>query len=100
MQNVLFKENTTTLLELYSSACEGTTLIFTVSLSRLMREIRTFGHAVEGSSVSPLTNAMGGLSGGRRGGDTSGAITAPSFVGARPRVRPLPFVFASGHAAD
>ena len=33
---------------------------------RLFRDIRTFGRAVEGSSVSPLTNTMGGLSGGRR----------------------------------
>ena len=45
----------------------------------LLREIRTFGRDVE-PSVSPLTNALGGLSGGGRGGDTSGAAAAPSFV--------------------
>ena len=66
------------------------------NLTRLQREIRTFGRAVEGSSVSLLTNAVGGLSGGRRGGDTSGAITAPSFVGARPRVGPWALVLATG----
>ena len=33
--------------------------------------------AVEGSSVSPLTNTMGGLSGGGRGGDTSGVCLCP-----------------------
>ena len=51
----------------------------------LLREIRTFGRAVEGSHVSPLTDTMGGLSGGGRGGDTSEAAPSPSFVGARPR---------------
>ena len=61
-----------------------------------MCETRTFGRAVEGSSVSPLMNAVGGLSGGRRGGDTSGAITASSFVGAGLRVPPKAFVFAPG----
>ena len=29
-----------------------------------MREIRNFGRAAEGSNDSPLTNTMGGLSGG------------------------------------
>ena len=52
---------------------------------RLFSDIRTFGRAVEGSSVSPLTNTMGGLSGGGRGGDTSGSVpllhsSSPGFV--------------------
>ena len=32
-------------------------------------EVRTSEPALEGSIVSPLVNTMGGLSGGRRGGD-------------------------------
>ena len=64
-------------------SCEGSPIL----CSRLFCEIRTFGRAVEGSSVSPPTNAMGGLSGGRRGCDTSGAITVPSFVGTSRRKR-------------
>ena len=52
---------------------------------RLFRDIRTFGRAVEGSSVSPLTNTMGGLSGGGRGGDTQQSVpllhsSSPGFV--------------------
>ena len=52
-------------------------------------QIRTFGRAVDCSSVPPLTNTMGGLSGGGRGGDTSGVSSAPSFVIARLRARAL-----------
>ena len=44
-------------------SCAGSPTI----CGRLFRDIRTFGRAVEGSSVSPLTNTMGGLSGGGRG---------------------------------
>ena len=55
----------------------------------LLREIRTFGRAVEGSNLSPITNTIGGLSGGRRGGDMSGAASAPSLVVARLRTRAL-----------
>ena len=48
-----------------------------------------------GSSVSPLTNTLGGLSGGGRVGDTSGAAPAPSFVVvARLRARALTLDFA------
>ena len=47
--------------------------------SRFVRELRTFGRADDGSSVAPLTKAIGGLAGGGRGGDTSEAVTAPSF---------------------
>ena len=47
---------------------------------RLFRDIRTFGRAVEGSRVSPLTNTMGGLSSGGRGCDTSGVCSAPSLI--------------------
>ena len=47
-------------------SCGGSPII----CGPLFRDIRTFGRAVEGSSVSPLTNTMGGLSGGGRGGDT------------------------------
>ena len=39
---------------------------------RLFRDIRTFGRAVEGSNVSPLTHTMGGLSGCRRDYDDDG----------------------------
>ena len=67
----------------------GATIVSSASRGWLLREIRTFGRAVEGSSVSPLTNTMGGLSGGGRGGDTSGAVSAPSFVVARLRDRAL-----------
>ena len=94
------KGKKTTLLELYLSAlCRDHSNLLSAedkNLTRLLREIRTFGRAVEGSNVSLLTNAVGGLSGGRRGGDTSSAITAPSFVGARPRVGPWALVFAPG----
>ena len=55
---------------------------------RLFRDIRTFGRAVEGSSVSP-PNTMGGLSGGRLGSDTSGASSASSFIISRLRARAL-----------
>ena len=44
-------------------SCEGSPIL----CGRLFRDIRTFGRAVEGSSVSPLRNTMGGLSGCRRG---------------------------------
>ena len=54
---------------------------------RLFRGIRTFGRAVEGSSDSPLTITMGGLSGGGRGGDTSGLCSAPSLIISQLRVR-------------
>ena len=56
---------------------------------RLLFVIRTFGRADEGSIVSPRTNTIGGLSGGRRGGDLSGAGSAPSFVVTRLRARAL-----------
>ena len=68
-------------------SCAGATIVSSASRGRLLREIRTFGRAVEGSSVSPLTNTMGGLSGGGRGGDTSRASSAPSFVIAQLRAR-------------
>ena len=56
---------------------------------RLFRDIRTFGRAVEGSSVSPITNTMGGLSGGGRGSDTSGVCSAPSLIISRLCARAL-----------
>ena len=62
--------------------------------ARLLREIRTFGRAVECSSVSPLTNTMGGLSGGKRGDDTSGAHASTSFT--RQRFRPFALILATG----
>ena len=43
-------------------------------------EVRTSGPALEGTIVSPLVNTTSGLSGGRRGGDVSGAAPAPSLV--------------------
>ena len=46
-------------------------------------EVRTSGPALEGTIVSPLVNTTSGLSGGRRGGDVSGAAPAPSLVVAR-----------------
>ena len=52
-------------------------------------EVRTSGPALEGSIVSPLVNTMGGLSSGRRGGDVSGAASAPSLVVARLFARAL-----------
>ena len=75
---------------------------------RLFRDIRTFGRAVEGSSVSPLTNTMGGLSGGGRGVDTSGVSSAPTLKISRLRARALaldldcgtccpPFVIRKAH---
>ena len=66
-------------------SCEGSPII----CGRLFRDIRTFGRAVEGSSVSHLTNTTGGLSGGGRGGDTSGVYSAPSLVSSRLRARAL-----------
>ena len=63
---------------------------------RQSSSIRTFGRAVEGSSVSPLTNTMGGLSGGGRGSDTSRASSAPSFVIARLRTRASALDLACG----
>ena len=47
-------------------------------------KVRTSGPALEGSIVSPLVNTMGGLSGGRRDGDVSGAASAPSRRAAIP----------------
>ena len=60
--------------------CAGAMLIFTVSFKSLttLLDLRTFGRADDGSSVAPLTKAIGGLAGGRRGGDTSEAVAAPS----------------------
>ena len=70
-------------------SCAGSPIISCAFHGRFFRVIRTFGRAVEGSSVSPLTNTMGGLSGGGRGGDTSGVCSAPSFVIAWLRARSL-----------
>ena len=56
----------------YRYSCAGLPIISPALRGRLFRDIRTFERAVEGSSVSPLTNTLGGLSGGGRGGDTSG----------------------------
>ena len=100
MQSLLFKSKKRLhVSNCIRQPCAGTTQNLLSAedknLTRLLREIRTFGRAVEGSSVSLLTNAVGGLSGGRRGGDTS-AITAPSSAGARPRVGPLALVLATG----
>ena len=61
-------------------SCAGSPIISSAFRGRIFRDIRTFGRAVEGSSVSPLTNTMGDLSGGGRGCDTSGVCSAPSFV--------------------
>ena len=44
-------------------------------------EVRTSGPALEGTIVSPLVNTTSGLSGGRRGGDVSGAAPAPIPLG-------------------
>ena len=66
-------------------SCAGSPII----CGRLFRDIRTSGRAVEGSSVSPLINTMGGLSGGGRGGDTSGVCSAPSLIISRLRARAL-----------
>ena len=66
--NYLLKKKKTALLGFVP--CAETTLIFTASPQKkldytagLLLDIRTFGRAVECTSVSPLTNAMGGLSG-------------------------------------
>ena len=92
-------------------ACVGNEATSFASRGRLLREIRTFGRAVEGSIVSLLTNTMGGLSGERRGGDISGAVSAPFLVVARLHARALaldlaggircpPFVIRKAHAND
>ena len=52
-------------------------------------EVRSSGPALEGTIVSPLVNTTSGLSGGRRGGDVSGAAPAPSLVVARLLARAL-----------
>ena len=74
-------------------SCAGSPII----CGRLFRDIRTFGRAVEGSSVSPLTNTMGGLSGGGRGSDTSGVCSAPSLIISRLRARALALDFGLWH---
>ena len=66
-------------------SCEGSPVL----CGRFFRDIRTFGRAVEGSSVSPLTNTVGGLSGGGRGSDMSGVCSAPSLIISRLRARAL-----------
>ena len=75
------------------------------------REVRTSGPALEGSIVSPLVNTMGGLPGGRRGGDVSREASAPSLVVAWLLARALaldlacgircpPFVIRKAYASD
>ena len=59
-------------------------------------EVRTCGPALEGTIVSPLVNTTSGLSGGRRGGDVSGAAPAPSLVVARLLARALALDLACG----
>ena len=59
-------------------------------------EVRTSGPALEGTIVSPLVNTTSGLSGGRRGGDVSGAAPAPSLVVARLLARALALDLACG----
>ena len=66
-------------------SCEGSPTL----CGRLFRDIRTFGRAAEGSNVSPLTDTMGGLSGCRRGGDTSEVCSTPSLIICRLRARAL-----------
>ena len=73
-------------------SCAGSPII----CGRLFRDIRTFGRAVEGSSVSPLADTMGGLSGGGRGDDTSGVCPAPSLITSRLRARALPLDLGCG----
>ena len=91
--------------------CAGKEATSSASRGLLLREIRTFGRALEGSIVSPLVNTMGGLSGERRGGDMSGAASAPSLVVARLLARALaldlacgircpPFVIRKAYASD
>ena len=58
---------------------------------RLFRDIRTFGRAVEGSSVSPLKNAMG------RESATSGVCSAPSLIISWLRARAFGLGFALWH---
>ena len=88
-------------------SCAGSPII----CGRLFRDIRTFGRAVEGSSVSPLTNTVGGLSGGGRGGDTSRVCSAPSLTISQLRARALaldlgcgtccpPFVVRKAHTVE
>ena len=59
-------------------------------------EVRTSGPALEGTIISPLVNTTSGLSGGRRGGDVSGAAPAPSLVVARLLARALALDLACG----
>ena len=59
-------------------------------------EVRTSGPALEGTIVSPPVNTTSGLSGGRRGGDVSGAAPAPSLVVARLLARALALDLACG----
>ena len=66
-------------------SCEGSPIL----CGRLFLDFRTFGRTVEGSSDSPLTNTMGGLSGCRRGSDTSGVCSTPSLIISRLRARAL-----------
>ena len=61
-------------------SCAGSPITSSAFRGRLFRDIRTFGRAVAGSSVSPLTNTVVGFSSGGQGGDTSGVCSAPSFV--------------------
>ena len=78
-------------------SCAGSPIISSAFRGRLFRGIRTFGRAVEGSSVSPLTNTMGGrpLRLWTRG-DTSRVCSAPSFVIARLRAQALALDLACG----
>ena len=74
-------------------SCEGSPIL----CGRLFRDIRTFWRAVEGSNVSPLRNTMGGLSGCRRGSDTSGVCSTLSLIISRLRARALGLGFGLWH---